>query len=188
MFPMYFKNDIALENSEKLINYINSHLEDFGVLGEAENRDTYWNGRNIHFENIKDETIKKILKEQLNFTIQKLSETANLNRLIYPDTLSICRWPVGYELSPHADAEEPDGRQHVFYWRDFGTVTYLNEDFEDGTLYYPNKNIEIKPKTGHTAIHPGTLEYLHGVKKITRGIRYTIGTFLTYDKNQHRIF
>jgi hypothetical protein len=188
MFPLYFKNEIALENAGKLINYINSHIDDFGELGENANRQTYWNGRTIFFEQIQDDEIKDIMRKQLEFTLNTLIKTAKIEKTLYPDTLSICRWPVGFELLPHADAEEPDGSTHIFNWRDFGTVTYLNEDFEDGTLYYPNKNIEIKPKTGYTAIHPGTLEYLHGVKKITKGTRYTIGTFLTYDKNNHRQF
>lgn len=186
--PLYFENKIVKENTSKIIEYINSHISDFGDLGESDNRDTYWKGRTIFFEQIRDEEIKSILKKQLEFTVNTLYEKLGDDRRLYPDTLSICRWPIGYELLPHADAEEPDGTQHTFHWRDFGTVTYLNEDFEDGTLYYPNKNIEIKPKTGYTAIHPGTLEYLHGVKKIVKGVRYTIGTFLTYNESQHRIF
>jgi hypothetical protein len=30
------------------------------------------------------------------------------------------------------------------------------------------------------AIHPAGLEYLHGIKKVTEGIRHTISIFFTY--------
>ena len=59
----------------------------------------------------------------------------------------------------------------------------MNDDFEGGELYLPNKNIVIKSKIGYSAIFPGTLEYLHGVKPIISGTRYTIASFLTYDQS-----
>ena len=71
--------------------------------------------------------------------------------------------------------------------REFKLRGILNENFEGGMLYYPNKNIEIKPKKGYSAIHLGNLEYLHGVTKITHGSRYTIASFLTYDESKKDI-
>jgi len=54
-------------------------------------------------------------------------------------------------------------------------------------LYYPERNIEIKPKKGHTAIHLGSMDCLHGVTKITKGSRYTIAAFLTYDEGMKAV-
>jgi hypothetical protein len=184
MLPIYFKNDIALENSQIIIDYVNNHLEDFGILGEADNRETYWHGRNIHFKQVRDESVRKVLKEQLNFTTNRLYNEIGHSDELYPDILSICRWPEGFELFPHADAEEPDGREHPFPWRNYGSVTFLNENFEGGILHYPKLGIEFSPKIGYTVIHKGDLEHLHGVTKITKGTRYTIASFFTNNKEK----
>ena len=53
--------------------------------------------------------------------------------------------------------------------------------------YFPNQKLEIQPKAGHTVFFPGTLEYLHGVSRITKGNRYTIASFLTYDQSKTHI-
>ena len=179
-YPLIFRNQIIDKHKEKIIEYIDNHKQDFGEL----NRDDYWGGRTIHIPQIQDDEIKNILIEHKNHMIDRFYELSGNHTKIYVDTLHLVRWPVGYELMPHADAENPDGTQHQFYWRDFGTVTFLNDDFEGGDLYLPNQKIEIKARPGYTGIFPGSLEYLHGVKRITNGTRYTIASFLTYDESK----
>lgn len=174
-----FENTIIKENASRIISYINNNEYSFGELGKD-----YWKGRTIYLSQIRDDSVKKILKEHKNELLNKFNEHYKDSKPIYIDSLHIVRWPVGYELKPHADGENPDGTQHEYYWRNFGTATFLNEDFEGGDLYFPNKDVIIKPKIAYTAIFPGTLEYLHGVTKITKGVRYTLASFLTYDKNK----
>lgn len=177
--PIVFENIIIKDNASKIIDYINNHTSDFGELGSD-----YWQGRVIHIPQIRDKNIVDIIKDGKNYMLQEFVKILNLDRPVYVDTLHLVRWTEGYELRPHADSEEPDGKQHQFYWRDFGTVTFLNEDFEGGVLYYPNKeNLQVPAKTGYSAIHDGTMNCLHGVSKITKGVRYTIASFLTFDKN-----
>jgi hypothetical protein len=43
---------------------------------------------------------------------------------------------------------------------------------------------QLKPKQNTLVFFPGTLEFLHGVKPITNGVRYTLTSFWTYDKQQ----
>ena len=50
----------------------------------------------------------------------------------------LVRWLHGYELFPHCDQEEPDGREHEFPYRDFGSITWLNNNYTGGQIYYPN--------------------------------------------------
>jgi len=177
--PIVFENIIIKDNASKIIDYINNHTSDFGELGSD-----YWQGRVIHIPQIRDKNIVDIIKDGKNYMLQEFVKILNLDRPVYVDTLHLVRWTEGYELRPHADSEEPDGKQHQFYWRDFGTVTFLNEDFEGGILYYPNKeNLQVPAKIGYSAIHDGTMNCLHGVSKITKGVRYTIASFLTFDKN-----
>lgn len=177
--PMIFENLPIKENSKKIVDYISNNQSDFGEL-----KGGYWNGRTIHIPQIKDPIIVQVIKDGKDFMLDEFKKLSGINKPFYIDSLHLVRWTEGYELRPHADSEEPDGKQHQFYWRDFGTVTFLNEDFEGGVLYYPNKeNLQVPAKTGYSAIHDGTMNCLHGVSKITKGVRYTIASFLTFDKN-----
>lgn len=182
--PILFENKVIKKNAHTIINYINSHHEDFGQLGSD-----YWQGRTICLHQIKDPNIIQILKDHKNHMVEEFVKLCSVDRAIYIDSLHLVRWTEGYELTPHADAEESDGKPHPFPWRDFGTVTFLNEDFEGGILYYPNKNgLQIPAKIGYSAIHTGSTDCLHGVTKVTKGVRYTIASFLTYDpKYEYKI-
>jgi hypothetical protein len=174
--PLCFYNPVIAENSGTIISYINENQKDFGELSED-----YWNGRVIHFNLIKDEKIKKILIEHKDFMLDQFYNLSGNKNTIHLDTLSIVRWVKGYQLFPHADAAEPDGSSHPFPWRDYGSVTFLNENFEGGVLHYPKLDLQVPAKIGHTAIHKGDLDHLHGVTEITKGVRYTLASFLTYD-------
>lgn len=181
--PLVFENKIIKDNANKIIDYINNHQDDFGELGPD-----YWQGRTIYLSKIKNQEIIQILKDHKNFMIETFIQLCDIKKPIYIDSLHLVRWTEGYELRPHADAEESNGKQHPFPWRDFGTVTFLNENFEGGLLHYPNKNgLTVPAKQGYTAIHTGSLDCLHGVTKVTKGVRYTIASFLTYDKNHEYI-
>ena len=177
--PIIFENKPIKENAKKIVDYIVNNEQDFGELGS-----NYWQGRQIYLNQIKDTNILQIIKEGKDYLMSEFIKKNKEERPLYIDSLHIVRWTVGYELFPHADAVEPDGSQHPFPWRDFGTVTFLNDDFEGGILYYPNQNnMEIKPQEGYSAVHSGGMDCLHGVTKITKGTRYTIASFLTYDKS-----
>jgi predicted 2-oxoglutarate/Fe(II)-dependent dioxygenase YbiX len=182
--PLIFENKIIIKNASTIIDYINNHQADFGELGSD-----YWQGRTIYLHQIQDINIIEILKAHKEHMIEEFVKLCFIDRPIYIDSLHLVRWTEGYQLHPHADSEEPDGRPHPFPWRDFGTVTFLNEDFEGGTLYYPNKNnLKVPAATGYTAIHAGSVDCLHGVTPVTKGVRYTIASFLTYDpRHEYKI-
>lgn len=181
-FPKIFQNTLNETDIDTIIGYINNNITDFGTL----KTDDYWSGRTLFYDAIKDDTIKNLILKNIKFGVSYLSE--NIENPLYCEHLSIARWPVGYDLKPHADAENPAGcSDHPYPWRHFACITFLNDNFDGGLLYFPNQKIEIKPKTGYTIIFPGTLEYLHGVTKITRGNRYTIASFLTHNADKSSI-
>lgn len=95
----------------------------------------------------------------------------------------IVKWPPGSRQEPHADKEMhegPDsGTPNAFPWYDLGTVFYLNDDYEGGELYFPLQGIEFKPKPGAAYFFPGDKYYIHGVRPIRSGIRYTLPYFWT---------
>ena len=177
--PFIFQNDIISSKSNTIIEYINRHEEDFGDVGSE-----YWKGRTIYYDKIRDANVKTILKLNNEYIIEKIMSYLETDKQIYSDSVIIVRWPETYSLTPHADSQQINGKPNEFPWRDFGVVTFLNDNFEGGILYYPNKNnLQVYPKTGQSVIHTGSLDCLHGVTKITKGVRYTIASFLTYDPN-----
>lgn len=102
---------------------------------------------------------------------------------VYSDTLQIVRWFPGMEQPPHAD-DMTNTDIPGFDHRMFGSIIYLNDDYEGGQTYYPNYKISITPQAGKLAVHPGDPDHLHGVTKIEGGMRYTIASFWTLDKNK----
>ncbi|MFM2392979.1 MAG: hypothetical protein RLZZ546_961, partial [Bacteroidota bacterium] len=96
---------------------------------------------------------------------------------------SVVRWPVGTRQVPHADKELHEGpsagQPNDFPHYDIGTVVYLNNDYEGGELYFPMQGIEFKPKTGAAYWFPGDKNYIHGVRPILSGNRFTLPFFWT---------
>ncbi len=104
-----------------------------------------------------------------------------------PTSPAIVRWLPGQLQMPHADKElhEGDnaGKPNDFPWYDIAGLFYLNDDYEGGELYFPNQQIQFKPKAGGAYFFPGDLNYIHGVTEITSGTRYVIPFFWTILKH-----
>lgn len=60
---------------------------------------------------------------------------------------------------------------------ELGIVYYVNDNYDGGELFYPKFNIEYKPQAGDLIIHPGTLQYMHGVRDVKNGVRYSMNMF-----------
>lgn len=105
----------------------------------------------------------------------------NLDVPLFADTLQLVRWVPGNEQHPHADSQNQDGTPHPYDWRDYASVTYLNDEYNGGLIYFPDHNIELKPVPGTMVTFPGTTEYMHGVSKVLSGTRYTMASFWTLD-------
>ena len=74
--------------------------------------------------------------------------------------MEIVLWPTHSWMGPHQDAGD-----HLSF------IIYLNDDFEGGETIVDG--LEIKPKVGRLMIFSNGF-YLHEVKKITKGKRYTL--------------
>ena len=91
----------------------------------------------------------------------------------------IVRWLPGLEQQPHADKQLNDGTPNPFTTYDLNSIIYWNEDFEGGELYYPEHDIERTIKAGMAVAHIGDINYLHGVRCIESGVRWTSPNFYT---------
>ena len=128
-----------------------------------------------------------ITTKQISMTLQgrlrKLLELADPS-LELAGFGTLQRMQAGVELKSHTDQQtDPSIR--------YAAILYINDDYEDGTLFFYNKeNSDLKPKPGTLLIFPGTEEYEHGVRTVGEGpIRYVTVGFLKvkgfYENNKY---
>ena len=173
------ENFISQDDAELIINAaIESNLWQNGGS-------EFWDNRVINYNDMLkfNNNIAKIILDANIKCGQKIKEEFNLQHPVYSDTLQIVRWFPGMEQPPHAD-DMSNTDIPGFAHRIFGSIIYLNDNYNGGHTYYPNYNFDISPKTGTLAIHPGDPEHLHGVTKIENGMRYTISSFWTHEKGK----
>jgi hypothetical protein len=96
---------------------------------------------------------------------------------------TIQRMQPGVQLTAHTD-------QHTDPSIRYATIIYINDEYSDGELFFPNLDIELKPKKGTLLFFPGNEEYKHGVKPVGEGsIRYVLVGFIKekdhYKKNRY---
>jgi predicted 2-oxoglutarate/Fe(II)-dependent dioxygenase YbiX len=156
----------------------NQYAEDGTCTYDA----SYWQNRQCSFDilarinlNIYNLIDKYIIKMQWF-----LEDEFQVNLTIRPPV--IIRWFPGLEQKPHADKQLNDGSPNPFPTYDLNSLLYYNDDFEGGELYYPQHDLVIKPEPGLAIAHPGDINYLHGVKMVTKGERYTTPSFYTITK------
>lgn len=154
------------------------------IMQDCVNEDG-WFGDPGAFENGNKSTLTENAKETLAAinlriidTINTEYEMANATEIIQRMTVS--SGPGGitiWALPPHTDTHDGGDSSHVTR----GYVLYYNDDFEGGEIEYINQNLILKPKSRMLISHPGGEEYKHGIRKVTKGVRYMTTGFV-FDK------
>ncbi len=133
-----------------------------------------WDDKNLL---VIDYPVAGIVTKRLTDLIYKCDPTLHLSFGIFQ------RMQEGVELKAHTD-------QHTDPSIKYAAVLYLNDDYEDGEIFWPNKDFVIKPKAGTLVMFPGTDEFNHGVEHVGKGpIRYVMPGFIKvadfYEKNKY---
>jgi hypothetical protein len=116
-----------------------------------------------------------VCQEVTERAIRVLSELYDLEEELYLTGFYTLSRVFKEGMGSHHDGG--DGLANV---TKYGFVLYLNtcgKDFDGGELYYSHKGIVYTPAACDLVIHPGTLEYSHGVYDVSRGARYTLTSF-----------
>lgn len=180
------KNILILEDFidnyelEKLNNFIRKNTTWDNQIG-------FWQDRVITCENILS-CDPKILEIINNIYLRSVSHVNNFFNIESTSTgPAMAKWDVGQSLVPHADKEYHDGpnkgQSNGCPLYDLGGIFYINDNYEGGEIYFPNQNLEFKPKAGSGYIFPGDMNYIHGVREIKSGTRYTLPVFWTITKH-----
>jgi hypothetical protein len=85
---------------------------------------------------------------------------------------TIQRMQAGVELKSHTDQKTDPSIKYA-------TIVYINDDYVDGELFFPNLDIQLRPKPGTMLFFPGDGKYEHGVKHVGDGpVRYVLVGFI----------
>ena len=134
-----------------------------------------WIDKNL---NIKHHSEQHIFYKRLSDLINPSFPGLELSGLA-----TIQRMQKNVELKSHTD-------QHTDPSIHYATILYINDDYVDGELFFPNKDLSLRPKPGDLLFFPGNEEYEHGVKHVGDGpIRYVIVGFVKeighYERNKY---
>lgn len=176
-------NFVSQEEAAKIVNFVKD-IEPWEYGGSD-----FWDNRSLNAINVYEQRDKEIgallysIRQRLGEKIKELYGHSE----IYPDLFQVVRWFPGMKQDPHADdmTDAMEHEKHLVEWfnhREYGAIIYLNDDYEGGHTYYPNHGIEIIPKAGTLAVHPGDPNHLHGVTEVQGGMRYTLASFWTQNK------
>ena len=134
-----------------------------------------WVDKNL---NIQGHEERQVFYDRLSKIIVDLDPSLLLSGLA-----TIQRIQTGVELKPHTD-------QHTDPSIRYATILYINDDYVDGELFFPNLDISLKPKPGDLLFFPGDEKHEHGVRHVGEGpIRYVVVGFVRekdhYVKNRY---
>ena len=126
----------------------------------------------VYFGEYKNYGIKKrnIDAEDLNNILLSLNLSPNVC-----DSANIVYYPEGSYNGLHMDNSViKDGEVvRVKSWN-ATVIVFLNSNFNSGELVYPYQGVSIKPTIGTAVIAPAGPEFVHEVKEVLLGERYTL--------------
>ena len=87
----------------------------------------------------------------------------------------LCKYPEGGYLSPHADVDADAGSVTTSY--------AINEDYHGGYIrFWENYNIMSDENSAH--VYPSNHLFKHEITPVTKGERYSVITWFSYQKGK----
>ena len=147
--------------------------------------------RNNDLKDLYEPVINALLESKDKYLevvdIHQKTEKEGINYFIeYGDKVRIQRIREGGFMAEHVDnniSRHPprENRPGLFYGSEsaiskLSAVLHLNDDYEGGEFYIIDK--EYKAEKGSVILFPSNFMYPHGVKKVTKGVRWSVSIFL----------
>jgi hypothetical protein len=134
-----------------------------------------WSDKNLNIRHHKEQ---KVFYDRLSAMVDKSNSLLMLSGFS-----TIQRMQPGVQLKSHTD-------QHTDPSIKYATIVYINDDYIDGELFFPNLNISLKPNPGDLLFFPGDEKHEHGVRHVGEGpIRYVLVGFIKvknfYENNKY---
>jgi len=170
-----YQDFLTKEECQELINYFNIAKDDWmdtcfyaSYVMDTNSPKKYSNNKKFndeYFDNLKFK-LRTIAQNIVGKELKSLSMSAH-------------KWTKGAYALDHSDNSELDGTLNAWQDNKFVTILYLNDNYSGGNLTFDAHDISISPKTGTVVAFDPSFHNLHGVTKITDGVRYTI--LFSYD-------
>jgi predicted 2-oxoglutarate/Fe(II)-dependent dioxygenase YbiX len=156
------------------------------LLGKESIDTDYWKNRVLFSRQIQKEFPEafKIMHDAHTRMHHELGKKFGFTMPVYADTVQLVHWAEGLFMPPHADNSNPDMTPHGMPWRAFGSIVYVNDDYEGGAVYFTALDAVVKPKAGMLLAFSGGMHHEHSVLKVTKGERITMPSFHTFDEKQ----
>jgi predicted 2-oxoglutarate/Fe(II)-dependent dioxygenase YbiX len=141
-----------------------------------------WDRRIVNIFNIDIQRTEvfNVISKLHDMTKNEINNHFNVEGELHSDQIQFQRTFPQPDAPPHSDSTDNDGNYNGTSHRKFSSLLYLNDQFTGGNLWFPNQNVEVEPKPNKLILFPSTFEYMHGVKAVTSGVRYSILEFWEY--------
>lgn len=160
----FMNYDDAIAVSE----YAKKHIDLFTDFGNTEQEfkvHTYHEilSNDPEILNIIQEVAKRVYRFVLSEYTQQFEDFID-------EKTHIAKFEEGNGMHDHYDSSRP---------LDIATLVYLNDEYEGGDIYFPKYKISYKPKPGDLLCFPDNPNFIHGVKPIIKGTRFTLPRWFT---------
>lgn len=153
-----------------LVDDISSLNDDVWYTNDVDDS-SFWYGRNLHISKLSEQAQEAIKDAEI-----RLSSVFSGYSKIH-DIQSVLRTITdGKSLGEHRDNSAENDITNMF-----GLIIYLNTEYSGGEIYYKDLGVDYKPRAGDLVVHYAGL--VHGVKKVTEGIRYILTSFVKGDSD-----
>lgn len=103
----------------------------------------------------------------------------NIGELRYWEAMNFVKYGPGQHFQEHHD-------NGYSYNCVLSAVSYPNDDYEGGELFFRLQNLNIKPKAGDLYLFPSNFMYPHRAMPVHSGVKYSIVTMLDYSEKYHK--
>lgn len=102
----------------------------------------------------------------------------NIGELRYWEAINFIKYGPGQHFQEHSD-------NGFSYNCVVSAVSYPNDNYEGGELFFRLQNLNIKAQAGDLYLFPSNFMYPHQAKPVTSGTKYSLVTMLDYSDKYH---
>jgi predicted 2-oxoglutarate/Fe(II)-dependent dioxygenase YbiX len=166
---IHVKGFMHEDDYKKIYEYAVKNDELFSEFGNSEQEfKVHIRGQIDQIDPEINRVIESNAKRVYDFVREKYSET---DFAPFDETKThIARFGAGAQMHEHFDSSRPN---------DIATLIYINDDYEGGEIYFPDYDVSIKPQSGDLVCFPDNPSFIHGVRVIISGVRYTTPRWFT---------
>jgi hypothetical protein len=164
----YVKGFMNPQEAGLVTEYAKKHQELFSNYGNSEQEFTV---HTYHEINDLDPAILNIIQNVALRVYDFVSNNYDSEFENFIDEKThIAKFVEGRGMHEHFDASRP---------KDIATLVYLNDEYQGGDIYFPKYEMSFKPEPGDLLCFPDNTNFIHGVKPIVKGTRFTLPRWFT---------